>query len=244
MNFALIKSFAALSLALALTGCGTMIQLNDPNKSSQALDRANLLAPRDIMYQTEEKNGVQVSYNLMTDSVNRPSIVRLTLLLKNNRNSPLTLKPKITLQDNGGVIIQPYSYEGYMQEGASMAGTQIPVVPQSNAGSYYSSGSITNTMTGSSYNYSGTTTAVQNPAQSFQQGFAQGAMMGAMAKRRQGETMMKWANAFWLKSSYDLPAGGGTVGALMYPAAPLDLPLKLTIEAAGEVFVFQSKKPD
>ena len=240
-----MKKFYLIAAALLMTGCGTMVQLNDPTKSSQALDRANLLSPREILYQTDEKNGIQVSYNLMTDSVNRPSFVRLTLLFKNNRPSPVTIQPKVLLHDNGGMIVHPNTYEGYMQEGASLAGTQVPIAQASNAGAtYYSSGTINNNMTGRSYNYSGTTTSVPNAGQSVQQGFAQGVMMASIAKKRQGEMMMQWANAYWLKSSYDLPAGGGTVGGLMYPGAPLDLPLKLTIEAAGETFVFQSKRPD
>lgn len=237
------KIFLAV-VAVFLAGCGTMVQLNDPTKSSHGLDRANILSPREILYHAEEKNGIQVSYNLMTDSESRPSFVRLTLLFKNNRNTPVTIQPKITLQDKGGMVLNPYSYEGYMAQGASMAGTQIPIAPPSGGGTYYSSGTVTNTMTGRSYNYSGTTTSVPNPAQSFQQGFAQGAMIGAAIKRRQGEAMMEWANAYWMKSSYELPAEGATVGAIMYPGTALDLPLKLTVEAAGELFVYQSKKFD
>lgn len=239
-----MRKLILIGLIGILTGCGTMVQLNDPSKSSQGLDRANLLSPRDILYHAEEKNGVQVSYNLMTDSENRPSFVRLTLLFKNNRSTPITVQPKITLQDNGGMVLNPYSYEGYMAQAASMAGTQVPIAPPSGGGTYYTTGTVTNNMTGRSYGYSGTTTQVPNAGQAVQQGFAQGVMMASIAKRRQGETMMQWANSYWLKSSYDIPAGGAVVGAIMYPGTPLDLPLKLTVEAAGESFVYQSKKFD
>lgn len=239
-----MKKILLIALLGILTGCGTMVQLNDPSKSSAGLDRANILSPRDILYHAEEKNGIQVSYNLMTDSENRPTFVRLTLLFKNNRGTPVTVQPKITLQDKGGMVLNPYSYEGYMAQGASMAGTQVPIAPPSSGGTYYSSGVVTSNTSGRSYSYSGTTTSVPNPAQSFQQGFAQGAMIGAAIKRRQGEAMMQWASSYWMKSSYDLPADGAAVGAIMYPANALDLPLKLTVEAAGELFVYQSKKFD
>ena len=124
---------------------------------------------------------------------------------------------------------------------AALAGTTIPYAPTQTQSSYYSTGTVRNTTTGTNYSYSGTTTSA--PAGGFAgglaQGIAQGAAIRAANDRDEGRLMLRWANSFWLKSGYDLPPGTATSGALFFPAAVLgQVPLKLVIEANGEKFEF------
>ena len=53
--------------------------------------------------------------------------------------------------------------------------------------------------------------------------------------------MLLWANSFWLKEAYDLPAGAASWGALFFPAADLgELPLHLTVQVGGQQFEFDT----
>jgi hypothetical protein len=76
-------------------------------------------------------------------------------------------------------------------------------------------------------------------AQGLSQSVAQGAAARAANDREEGRVMLRWANAFWLKSSYELPHGAASSGALFYPAVgTVQLPLRLNIEVGGQQFEF------
>lgn len=73
----------------------------------------------------------------------------------------------------------------------------------------------------------------------FSSGFARSAAMASVRDRSEGREIMQWANAFWLKSSYRLPAGGGAGGSLLFPASKIGpLPLRLTVEIGRVRFMF------
>ena len=74
---------ACLLFALAVSGCGSapLIHLNDPTRSSPALDVANLLPPRNIPYETIERAGLSIGYNLFFAKGANLSGYRLTIVI-------------------------------------------------------------------------------------------------------------------------------------------------------------------
>jgi hypothetical protein len=237
-----VSAIAAGALLL-VSGCATspVVQLNDPTRSTPSLDVANLLPPRNIPYETVEKGGISLGYNLFFAKGGSLSGYRLTLVIRNNTSARRLLEPAVSLQDAGGFLVPPYAYQAFVTEAASLAGTAVPALPVQAQSNYYNSGTIRNTTTGNTYTYSGNTTAA--PAGGFAGGFAQGMAQGAAIRavndREEGRLMLRWANAFWLKSDYDLPPGTAASGALFFPAANLgQVPLRLTVEVGGERFEF------
>lgn len=212
-----------------------------------APDLASLLKPRDIPYETQERDGIEVGYSLMfTNDVNMEGY-RLTLVFRNKGSQEKNIKPIVNLEDESRIQLPAYSYEAFVSNGAVLARTQTPPMPASQQSNYYSTGTIRNVATGSSYSYTGTTAptpygAAGGFAAGLAQGMAQGAANRARQDREDGLMMMKWANAFWLKSSYSLQPGAGAVGVLFFPSPKVgNLPLRLMVTVGGQDFVFVTK---
>jgi len=54
---------------------------------------------------------------------------------------------------------------------------------------------------------------------------------------------INWANAYWLKDKFTLPPNGIEIGELIYHSTSLNFPMKLTINSAGESYVFEMNEP-
>lgn len=230
-----------IAAAALVVGCAAPQHLNDSNRSVLATDTANLLAPRQIPFETKVVGDLEVSYNLFFSKGNNLSGYRLTLILRNRGAYPVSLTPMISLQDAAGFVIPPYEFNAFMSEAAALAGTVAPPIPVVQQSTYYSSGTIRNTSTGTTYNYSGTTR--QSTGGGFASGFAQGVAQGAAVRaandREEGLKMMRWANAFWLKSNYIIQPGAAVTGAIFLPSPQLGAqPLKLTVGFAGHSVEF------
>lgn len=50
---------------------------------------------------------------------------------------------------------------------------------------------------------------------------------------------ISWANSYWLKNKFTIPPNGIEIGELMYHSSSLSFPMKLTINSAGENYVFE-----
>lgn len=237
--------FTASVIAVAFTaGCATpLVQLNDSTRSSPARDVASVLSPHDIPYETIEKDGIAVSYNLSFSGGDHFSGYRLTLVFRNNSDVAQVVHPVVTLQESHGLLVRPYAYNTFVAEAAALAGTVVPPVPQNESANYYSTGTIRDTTTGNSYTYSGTTTS--RPAGGFAAGFAQGSALGASIRaakaKEEGRTMLRWADAYWLRDNYQLPPDSAASGVLFFPAASVgQMPLRLRVALAGRTYTFVS----
>ena len=233
----IIRILAAGAVFSAVAGCGTLHHLNEPSRSHQGPDVANLSSLRDFPYETAEKNGLTVSYNLFFAKSSNLSGYRLTLIFRNTGTTSRLIRPKISLQDSSGLIIPPYAYQAFVAEAALLAGTEVPRVPMElGRTSYRHEGTITSP-TGGTYYYSGTTTP--SLGSSFSRGFAQGEAMRAASDRKEGQQMLQWASSFWLRDVYELPAGAATSGALFFPVPQVgQLPLRLIVETSEDRFEF------
>lgn len=234
-------------LPIALWGCaaGSAVHLNDPARSHSGVDVANLLAPREIPYETQEQLGIAVSYNLFFMKEANFSGYRLTLVLRNNTDRPEIFTPEVVLRDATGLILQPDTYEGFMSLAAALAGTPVPPIPVAQNDRYYHQGTVTSP-SGRTYGYSGTTTAVPSGAAgSFTSGLARGMAMGAAARsaqdREEGRLMLKWGSSYWLKERYTVPPKSAVAGALLFSSPALtNLPLSLTVTLSQGRFEFKT----
>lgn len=237
-----MKKLLLLTAVLSVTflsGCAGVRQLNDPVLSKNELDVANLLRPREIPYETKTIDGVSVSYNLFYAPRGNMRGYRATLIFRNNTDKTITIEPKLFLKEANGFIIQPSSYNGFVQLSSALAGTAIPNTQSASGNSYYSNGTITSN-TGERYAYTGTTT--QNSggfAGGLSSGIANGLAQAAVANQREGQMMLRWATSFWLKDSYTLPPKSAASGAIIYPASDIgQLPMQFNVSVAGKEYKF------
>ena len=234
---------AAAAFAFIGGGCAVapapapVVQLNDPARSKALLDVANLLPPRNIPFETAEQGGILVGYNLLFSKSANISGYRLTLVFKNNSHSTQRLEPLVSLRDAAGVLIPPYSYPAFTAEAAALAGIVVPPMTCScESARYYSAGTISATALDRGNAKAGITTSTLGGGSG--KGTSHGAASGA-ANDREGLLMLLWADAFWLKDAYELPAGATSSGALFFPAAVLgQLPLRLAVEVGGQRYEF------
>lgn len=237
-----IALITATLLLIITAGCAPLTHLNDPARSQPARDVANLLAAREIPYETQERGGIAVSYNIMHAASQAFTGYRLTLIFRNTGSAAQVITPQIRLQDATGLIVPPSSYEAVMTQAAVLAGTPVtPYVAATPSTAYYHTGTIRSMTTGSTLHYSGQTTSMPSGgfAGGMASGIAQGAALSGARARQEGQTLLRWANSYYLKSRYQVPPQSAVAGALLFPAAHVGpLPLKLTIEAGGEKFEF------
>ncbi|MCX7192141.1 MAG: hypothetical protein NTY60_00670 [Proteobacteria bacterium] len=53
-----------------------------------------------------------------------------------------------------------------------------------------------------------------------------------------GDEKIKWAHSYWLKSNFTIPPLGIEIGELIYHSNSLNFPMKLTVNSAGQDFIF------
>jgi len=241
-------AIVAVLLAASMSACAVgPYQLNDMSRSRYFRDLAPVENPKDIPYETIDKDGIAVSYNLQFLKTNNFAGHRLTLSFRNKTDSHFTFVPIISLKDASGFIIQPQSPQSLMIQASALAGTSVPSIPAS-AGptTLYHEGTVTSMNTGNRYSYTGTTTQGM-PSGGFAGGLAQGIAQGAaqniavraMHDRQEGFLVLRWVNAFWLKSAYELPPNTATSGALFFPTPSVgQLPLRLAVELGEKKFEF------
>lgn len=100
----LILSAAVLA---ALSGCTSLQHLNEPARSAMAVDVANLLAEREIPYETKEKGGLSVSYNALSMKGSSFDGYRLTLMFWNKSDQRLRIEPVVEIEDGRGFVLEP-----------------------------------------------------------------------------------------------------------------------------------------
>jgi hypothetical protein len=55
------------------------------------------------------------------------------------------------------------------------------------------------------------------------------------------EERIKWAHSYWLKDHFTLPPRGMEIGELIYHCERLNYPMKLTVNSAGQAYIFTIK---
>ena len=223
-------------------------QLNEPSRSIEMADIANLRETKDIPYEIQRKGGISVGYN-MTLVENGPAKgIRVTLFFRNEGIQNMIFKPNLTLVDPNGFLVPATTYRNFVEYASLLAGTPVPPMPNFTPVTTQAStsGTIRNTATGSTYQYDSdtkyTSGAERTPVDGVLQGIAIRQATDAAANRETGRLLLRWANTYWLRDEYSLEPGTATGGALYFQTVGVSqLPLKLRVAVANEVFEFATK---
>ena len=182
-----------------------------------------------------ERKGLAVTYRLAYSTSPHFPGYQLTLMFRDIAGIQRHIEPRVLLQAEDGMVLQPVSGERLEVQAAIVAHTPVPVIPPPPP-TYAHQGTIT-LPSGQTATYSGTS----RPQGGFAEGFARGqavkARRQAIQDREEGALMGRWL-ANWLKRSYTLPAGDTVSGWLLYPDR--HSPSKLTVEVDGERYEFNS----
>lgn len=241
-------------IAILIVGCAvpqTIRHLNDPTKSVQMTDIASLSEPKDIPYEIQTLDSIVVGYNLTSIDSGPAKGMRLTLYLRNEDSRQRELRPTVSLSDKNGLIIPAYSYQAFVNEATILAGTAIPPTLSSKSAlaptGSTTTGTIRNTTTGTSYSYEAKTDSnrqltLADVADSYAEGASIRQARNANEARITGQTMLRWANAFWLRDVYTISPARAAGGAIYFPqASQSQLPLNLVVDVAGRKFEFSTK---
>lgn len=240
-----MKTVLILLISLFVAGCAMAPKsLNDPARSALDTDVANLLRPRQILYETKTAGSVAVSYNIFPGSEPGFTGYRFTLIIRNIDPAPLTVEPRAAMMDGGGLQIQPQSYSDFMSTAYRMAGTRVREIPQQ-APPQRTTGTITNALNPiQSYNYTADSISAASGSRA---GNLAAALSQAMDEgvRASGQLMVRWAEMYWLRREYTLDPNAAAVGALLFPS-PIDrsLPIKVVVTVGDQRFDFTTVGPN
>jgi hypothetical protein len=160
MSKIVVAVLLALSIQI-LSACAAArdYQLNILENSKPTRDVAPIDgADRELPYETQEKNGLAVSYNLLAGYLGDTYGYTLRIIFRNNLANPLTINPTVSLFDA----------EGFMQAGGlekltSMASELANIKMKEYAPEYRHTGEIRDSH-GNSYSYSGESSSSNNTA--------------------------------------------------------------------------------
>lgn len=255
-----LRAFLLVAAAAFCASCAStrsVVSLNDPSRSEPGPNVASLQnEPVQLPYETMEKGGVAVSYNLASLEALKVPAYRLVLVVRNNTGASQIFDPKVSIRDDAGLAIPPFDFRALMTQAAQMAGDDPTASAESGEayGSFsvdYGSGSARNGSVWSPYPYSGT--AIAPPGGAYIGGASAGMGEGyanrpermasrADDDRRSGQAMMKWAETYWVKGPYTLANASTASGALLFPAPSRPkLPFHLHVVVAGQSFEFQTR---
>lgn len=195
-----------------------------------------------------QREGIAVSYDLLFSESKNFSGYKLTLVLRNDTNQTQEFSPGIVLlRDASGLIIAPDTYQSLVSQAATLAGASVPPAPVVKEVGHDYSYSGTVISQGSTSQYSGqitSETARRGSASSFFDGYAQGsalrATMDATKDRKEGQSMLQWANNSWLREKYVVPSKSAVSGVLFFPSQSISgLPLSLLVRINNKEFEFK-----
>ncbi len=115
MNLLCPLLLTASGLTLLITGCTTMepVTLNEPGHAVLARN-AGSMRPNVLAFERQERDGLAVSSNLAFADGPFVRGCRLTLVLSNQADKPVTLHPVVSLLDATGQTIAPMYGGSYL----------------------------------------------------------------------------------------------------------------------------------
>jgi hypothetical protein len=196
-------------------------QLNDADRGAWADDTADVLKPRQLLYETRDDGRYRVGYNLIRerDGDAKGYFVRLTI--ENLSSNPITASAEVALIDAEGAVIPATDRDTFRSFATTLAGAKVPAAALK---------------------------AVARPAsgetafQAYLRGQAEGAVLKAANDAATGRGMTIWADGFWLKPTLDLPPRLRISGVRAFLAEPYHpLPLTLRVKIGESEFDFTTR---
>jgi hypothetical protein len=222
---------AAMILATAVLfapwACGagrfpTHDQLNDASRGVWSDDTADVLKPRQLLYETKEDGRYRVGYNLIRQSAGDVKGYFVRLTIKNLSQSPTTASAEISLVDAENTVIPATDREAFLGLAKTLTDTKIP----------------TETLKTRPAPPSGSADFLQ----AYLRGQAEGAVVKANTDIATGRKMTVWADSFWLRPTLELPPLGRVSGVRVFLTEPYHpLPLTLRVKLGESLFEFTTR---
>ena len=197
-------------------------QLNDASRCIWADDTADVLKPRQLLYETKEDGRYRVGYNLIrqTDGDVKGYFVRMTI--KNLSQNPITATVDVTLIDAEGSVIAATDRDTFRGLATTLADAKVPAA----------------TLKTSAQSASGN----EDIFHAYVRGQSEGAILKATADVAIGRKMTVWADSFWLKPVVDLPPHDQVSGVRAFLAEPYHpLPLTMRVRIGDSEFDFTTR---
>jgi len=104
----------------------TRDQLNDASRGAWADDTADVLKPRQLIYETKEDGRYRVSYNLIREAEGDVKGYFVRLTIRNMSGDPITATADVTLIDAETSVIPATDRETFLGLATTLADTKIP----------------------------------------------------------------------------------------------------------------------
>jgi hypothetical protein len=198
-------------------------QLNDPGRAVWADDTADVLKPRQLLYESKDDGRFRVGYNLIrqSDGDAKGYFVRLTI--RNLSADAVVVADDVSLIDAETSVISATDRDTFRGLASTLADGKVPAA---------------------TLKASQAAPANEDISQAYIRGQAEGAVVKAAADTALGRKMTVWADSFWLKPTLELPPHGQVSGVrafLAEPYHPLPLTLRVTIGASAFEFTTRAR---
>jgi hypothetical protein len=200
----------------------TRDQLNDPGRGIWAEDTADVMKPRQLLYETKEDGRYRVSYNLIREVEGEVKGYFVRVTIRNLSENAVVAADDITLVDAENSMISATDRDTFRGLAATLADTKVPATTLK---------TVTQSTSGN-----------QDIFEAYLRGQSQGAILKAAADVAMGRKMTVWADSFWLKSTLELPPHGQIGGVRVFLAEPYHpLPLTLRVNIGDSEFAFTTR---
>jgi hypothetical protein len=199
----------------------TRDQLNDPGRGVWSDDTADVLKPRQLIYEAKEDGRYRVSYNLIREVGGDVKGYFARLTIRNLSENTVVAATDVTLIDAESSVISATDRDTFRALAATLADTKAPAATLKAAQSSPANDDI---------------------FQAFLRGQSEGAVVKVADDAALGRKMAVWADSFWLKPTLELPPHGQVSGVRVFLAQPYHpLPLSMRVKVGDSEFEFTTR---
>jgi hypothetical protein len=197
-------------------------QLNDPGRGVWADDTADVLKPRQLLYEAKDDGRYRVGYNLIRQDQGdvKGYVVRLTI--RNLSETATVAAADVTLIDAENTVIPATDRDTFLELATTLAGAKVPPsTVKSTARATYGK---------------------EDYDEAYLRGQSEGRTLKAAQDMVMGRRMTVWADSFWLKPTLELPPHGQVGGVRVFLAEPYHpLPITIRVEVGDSEFEFTTR---
>jgi hypothetical protein len=195
----------------------TRDQLNDASRGVWADDTADVLKPRQLLYETKEDAKYRVSYNLIREGEGDVKGYFVRLTIRNLSDNAVEAADDVALIDAENSVISATDRVTFLALATTLADTKVPTLK-----------TIAAPATGNADFF-----------EAYLRGQSEGAILKAEADVATGRKMTVWGDSFWLKPVLEIPPHGQVSGVRAFLAEPYHpLPLRISVRVGESEFEF------
>jgi hypothetical protein len=211
--------------AASASGAGkfpTHDQLNDPVRGTWADDTADVLKPRQLLYEAKDDGKYRVGYNLIREADGDVKGYFIRLTIRNLSDTPARASDDVTLTDAENTVISATDRDTFLALAATLADTRVATsalkpAPRSSSGE-------------------------EDYTEAYLRGRSEGRILKSAEDAVTGRKMTVWADSFWLGPVLEIPPHGQVSGVRVFLAEPYHpLPLTIRVRVGDSRFDFTTR---